>query len=379
MLRRKVLAITAAVVIVVAVIAVIAYFALGPSAPPTPMPATKVSWTLGSSDPGTVGYIGHAALVDVLMRSPYSAYFDITIKCVGGAAAGIVAWDKGEVDLGYTAMNIVYQYVTKTGRWAPEKATAKRYDEMVVICYHYPLAYTLAVTEDLKDKVTCWSDLKKLGKSVGVYCGAPYYASHEAFREAFSILFDCKPEELDNILALDVSESKVVPDLLVMGKVKVLWCWGDPGGPASWIPEAFSRYGYKLVVVPPSPSELEKVLSKSATLVKYIVDLTPYNIKTRDGKTSVDAIALAFGLEGSKKLSKDHIYLFFEAHIKLAKDLEATGISSFKGYKDWFLPFNVECFKKQSKFGAKIHPGVAECLKKYGYDPKALGILVAEE
>jgi len=65
-------------------------------------------------------------------------------------------------------------------------------------------------------------------------------------------------------------------------------------------------------------------------------------------------------------------------HIKYAEDFERTGVATFKNLKDWFLSFNVECFKKQSQFGAKIHPGVAECLKRYGFDPKALGILVAE-
>jgi TRAP-type uncharacterized transport system substrate-binding protein len=316
-------------------------------------------------------------LADILSRA-YPEYFEITVKVAGGAAAGHAAWDKGECDLGYSAMNIVYQYVTRTGRWAPEKATAQRYNEMTVICYEYPLIYTLFVTEDLKDQVTCWSDLKKLGKSVGVYATPAAYASHEVFREVFSILFDCKPTDLDTMLALDVSDVSAAGDLLTTGKVKAIWGYGDPGGPASWVTDAFSRYGYKLVAVPPSPSELNKILSKSPVIIEYTMDLTPYLVKTKDGKTSIDVVAMPFGLVGSKNLSKEHVYVLFETHITHAKDLEATGIATFKNYKDWFLPFNIECFKKQSTFGAKIHPGVAECLKNYGYDPKALGILVAE-
>jgi TRAP-type uncharacterized transport system substrate-binding protein len=377
-LTKKVSAIIATIIAVIVVFAVVAYITLIPPAPPAPKPLEKVSWTIGTSDPGTVGYVAYSAVASITNKL-YPDYFEITVKTVGGAAAGIAVWDKGEVDLGYTAMNIINQYVTKTGRWAPEKATAMRYDEMTVIIYHYPLAYTMAVTEDLKDIVTSWSDVKKLGMTVGFYVGAAHYASHEAFREAFSILFDVKPTDLDGMLALDVSEASVAPDLLALGKVKVLLLWGDPGGPASWIPQAFSKVGYKMVIVPPSPDELEKILSKSKTLVKYTIDITPYGVKTRDGKTSFDTIALAFGLAGSKKLSKDHVSLFFEAHITHAKDFEATGIASFKNYANWFLSFNVESFKQHSKFGAKIHAGVAEVLKKYGYDPKALGILVAED
>jgi TRAP-type uncharacterized transport system substrate-binding protein len=374
--RGKVLvAIIAVVVIVVAAVA--AYFAFAPPAPTGPKPVGKVSWSIGTCTAGSVGYIVHSATADLLMRK-YPDYFDMSVKVAGCAAAGHAAWDKGECDIGYSALNIVYQYITKTGRWAPEKATAMKYDEMTVIVWQYPIIYTLFVTEDLKDQVTCWSDLKKLGKSVGTYPTPAAYASNEVFREVFSILFDCAPADLDKILALDVSDVSAIGDLLVTGKVKAVWGYGDPGGPASWVSDGFSRYGYKLVAVPPSPSELQKLLSKSPDLVKYTLDLTPFNVKTRDGKTSIDVVAVPFGFVGSKKLSKDHIYLLFEAHVKYASDFEATGISTFKNLKNWFLPFNIECFKKQSTFGAKIHPGVAECLKNYGYDPKALGILVAE-
>ena len=365
----------AIIAIVIIVVAVVAYFA---STPPAEVkPIGKVSWSIGTCTVGSVGYVAHSATADILTRR-YPDYFDMSVKVVGCAAAGHAAWDKGECDLGYTAMNIVYQYVTRTGRWAPDKATAQRYDEMTVICYHYPLVYTLFVTEDLKDQVTCWSDLQKLGKSIGVYACPAAYASHEVFREVFSILFDCSPADLDKILALDVSDVSAAGDLLLTGKVKAVWAYGDPGGPASWVSDAFSKYGYRLVAVSPSPSELDKILSKSPTLVKFTLDLTPFNVRTRDGKTTTDAVAMPFGLVGSKELSKDHVYVFFEAHIKYAEDFEKTGIATFKNYKEWFLTFNVECFKKQSQFGAKIHPGTAECLKKYGYDPKALGILVAE-
>lgn len=59
--------------------------------------------------------------------SPYPNYFDMSVKVAGCAAAGHAAWDKGECDLGYSALNIVHQYIMRTGRWAPEKAEAKRY------------------------------------------------------------------------------------------------------------------------------------------------------------------------------------------------------------------------------------------------------------
>jgi len=372
---KKVLA--AIIVAVIVVVAAVAYFALTPPAPTGPVLGKKVSWTIGTSTAGSVGYIAHATLADILTRK-FPEYFEITLKVVGGAAAGHAAWDKGECDLGYSAMNIVHQYVTRTGRWAPDKAVAKRYDEMTVICYQYPLVYTLFVTEDLKDQVTCWSDLQKLGKTIGVYATPAAYASHEVFREVFSILFDCSPADLDKILAIDVSDVSAAGDLLTTGKVKAVWGYGDPGGPASWVSDAFAKYGYRLVAVSPSPSEMNKILSKSPTLVKYTLDLRPFNVKTRDGKTSTDAVAMPFGLVGSKYLSKEHVYALFEVHIKYAEDFERTGVATFKNLKDWFLSFNVECFKKQSQFGAKIHPGVAECLKRYGFDLKALGILVAE-
>ncbi|MEM2214767.1 MAG: TAXI family TRAP transporter solute-binding subunit [Candidatus Nezhaarchaeales archaeon] len=371
-ISKKILA--AIVAVIVIVIAVAAYTALTPKGPEL---KEKVSWVIGTSDPGSVGYIAHATIADILTRT-YPEYFAISISVVGGAAAGHAAWDAGKCDIGYSAMNIVYQYVTKTGRWDPAKATAKRYDEMTVIVYQYPLIYTLFVTEDLKDQVTCWSDLKKFGKTIGVYATPAAYASHEVFREAFSILFDCKPEELDQILAIDASGVAAVPDLLITGRVKAVWGYGDPGGPASWVSDAFARYGYRLVAVPPSKSELEKILGKSPDLVKFKMDLTPYNVRTRAGETSIDTIAVGFGLVGSKNLSKDHVYVLFEVHIKNAKDLEATGVATFKNYSKWFLDFCVECFKKQSTFGAKIHPGVAEVLKNYGYDPERLGILIAK-
>jgi len=365
----------AIIAIVIIVVAVAAYFA---SMPPAEVkPVGKVSWSIGTCTVGSVGYVAHSATADILTRR-YPDYFDMSVKVAGCAAAGHAAWDKGECDIGYTALNIVHQYVTRTGRWAPEKAVAQRYDEMTVLVWQYPIIYTIFVTEDLKDQVTCWSDLQKLGKSIGVYACPAAYASHEIFREVFSILFECKPADLDEILALDVSDVSAVGDLLVLGKVKAVWAYGDPGGPASWVSDAFSKYGYRLVAVSPTPSELDKILGKSPTLVKFTLDLTPFNVKTRDGKTATDAVAAPFGFVGSKKLSKDHVHLFFEAHTKYAEDFEKTGIATFKNYKDWFLTFNVECFKKQSQFGAKIHQGVAECLKKYGYDPKALGILVAE-
>ncbi|MEM0240891.1 MAG: TAXI family TRAP transporter solute-binding subunit [Candidatus Nezhaarchaeales archaeon] len=383
-INKKILAAIIAVIVIVAAVAAYVVTPLAPPTAPAPPPTPtkpeltgKVSWVIGTSDPGSVGYIAHATIADVLTRA-YPENFEITISVVGGAAAGHAAWDAGKCDIGYTAMNIVYQYVTKTGRWDPAKMVAKRYDEMTVIVYQYPLIYTLFVTEDLRDKVTCWSDLKKLGKDIGVYATPAGYASHEVFREAFSILFDCKPEDLDKILNIDASGVAAVPDLLVMGKVKAVWGYGDPGGPASWVSDAFARYGYKLVAVPPSKDELDKILSESPDLIKFKMDLTPYNVKTRTGETSLDTIAVGFGLVGSKYLSKDHIAAFFEAHIINAKDLEATGIATFKNYGEWFLEFCVECFKKQSTFGATIHPGVAEVLKKYGYDPDKLGILVAK-
>lgn len=377
-ISKNVLVAIVAIVVVVA-IAAAAYITLTPPGPTYEKPTLKekVQWTIGSATAGSVGYVAHATMADVLMRA-YPDYFDISVTVAGGAAAGHAAWDAGKCDLGYTAMNIVHQYVTKTGRWDPTKATAKRYDEMTIICYQFPLIYTLFVTEDLKDQITCWSDLKKFGKAIGVYATPAAYASHEVFREVFSILFNCTPGDLDKILSLDVSDVSAAADLLQTGRVKAVWGYGDPGGPASWVSDAFSKYGYRLVAVPPSKSELELILSVSPTLISYKMDLTPYNVKTRDGKTSLDAIAVGFGLVGSKNLSKDHIFVFFEAHITNAKDLEATGIATFKNYDKWFLQFNVECFKKQSKFGATIHPGVAEVLKKYGYDPEALGILVAK-
>ncbi len=373
---KVIAAIVAVVVIIIA--AAVAYTAFAPPAPTPPSkPIEKVSWTIGTAGPGSVGYLAHATVADILMRA-YPGQFEISLKTVSGAAAGHRAWDKGECDIGYSAMNIVYQYVTRTGRWAPEKDRPARYDEMVVIVYQYPLIYTLFVTEDLKGVVKCWSDLKKLGKDVGVYATPAAYASHEIFREVFSVLFDVGPTDLDKILAIDASDVAAAGDLLVTGKVKAVWGYGDPGGPASWVSEAFAKYGYRLVAVPPSPEELKKILEKSPSVVKYAMDLTPYGVKTMDGKTSIEAIALPFGLVCSKYLSKEHIALFFEAHMKYARDLEATGVVTFKDYSKWFLSFNVDCFRKQSTFGAKIHPGVAEVLNRYGFDLKALGILVAE-
>jgi hypothetical protein len=84
---------------------------------------------------------------------------------------------------------------------------------MTVIVWQYPIIYALFVTEDLKDQVTCWSDLQKLGKAVGVYPTPAGYASHEVFREVFSILFDCSPADLDKILALDASDVSAAGDL----------------------------------------------------------------------------------------------------------------------------------------------------------------------
>jgi len=369
---KKVLA---AIIVAVIVVAAVAYFALTP--PAEVKPVGKVSWSIGTCAAGSVGYIAHSVTADILTRK-FPEYFDMSVKVAGCAAAGHAAWDKGECDLGYSALNIVHQYITRTGRWAPEKAEAKKYGEMTVIVWQYPIIYTLFVTEDLKDQVTCWSDLKKLGKAVGVYPTPAGYASNEVFREVFSILLDCPPADLDKILALDVSDVSAVGDLLVTGKVKAVWGYGDPGGPPSWVSDAFARYGYRLVAVPPSPSELKILMERSPNIVRHTLDLTPFNVKTRDGKTSTDAVAVPFGFVGSKYLSKGHVYLLFEAHIKYAEDFERTGVATFKNLKDWFLAFNVECFKKQSQFGAKIHPGVAECLKRYGFDPKALGILVAE-
>ncbi|MGP3667651.1 MAG: TAXI family TRAP transporter solute-binding subunit [Candidatus Bathyarchaeota archaeon] len=365
----------AIIVVVIIVVAAAGYFLATP--PGRPMPTGKVSWTLGSCTSGSVGYLANAATIDIVERT-YPEYFGMTLQVAGCAAAGHAAWDAGQVDIGYTAMNIVYQYATKTGRWAPEKATAQKYNEMSILVYEYPLIYTVFVTEDLKDQVTCWSDLKKLGTTVGIYPTPAAYASHEAFREAFSILFDVKSEDLDKMFNLQIFDVSGAADALTTGKVKVVWGYGDPGGPASWVSEAFSRVGYKLVAVPPSESELKKILDKSPDLVPFTMDLGPYNVKTRDGKTSINVIAVPFGLVGSKNLSKDHVYLLFKTHIERASEFEKA-LSTFKNYKDWFLSFNVECFKKQSKYGVSIHPGVAECLKEYGYNPDALGILVAKQ
>lgn len=376
-LSRKIIAISIAMAIII--VAVAAYTIYTIPTPTTTPKLEKVKWTIGTGTPGSIGYIAHAAVADVVMRA-YPDYFDISVQTTGGAAAaGHAAWDAGQCDLGYTALNIVFQYVTKTGRWDPSKVTAKRYDEMAIICYQYPIIYTIFVTSDLKDQITCWSDLKKLiNTTIGVYGTPAGYASHEVFKAVFSQLFNCLPDDVGKLITLDVSDVSAVGDLLVTGKVKVVWGYGDSGGPASWVSDAFAKYGYKLVAVPPSTAELSLILSKVPETIKYTLDLTPFNVKTRDGRTSFETIGVPFGLVGSKQLSKDHVALFFEAHIKYAKDLEATGMSTFRDYSKWFLEFNVECFKKQSIFGAKIHPGVAEVLKKYGYDPEALGILVAK-
>lgn len=349
-----------------------------PPTPPTPpgpiVPTGKATWRIATCGVGSIGYIAHVATADIINRQ-YPEWFSISVTVAGCAAAGHAAWDAGRAEMGYTALNIVYQYMTRTGRWAPGIATPKRAGEMSVIMYQYPLIYTIFVTEDLAGKVKCWKDIKDVG--AGIFPTPVPYASHEVFKEVFSILYDVDPEDLYKVLRLEIMDVGGVGDAITLGRVKIVWGYGDPGGPASWVAESFAKVGYRLVAVPPSPEELSLLLARSGSLVPFTMNLTPYNVKTADGKTLIDVVAVPFGFVGSsRELSKEHVYYFFKTHFTNATAFEKA-LATFTGFSKWGLDFNIKAFQVQSKYGAPIHPGVALYLRELGYNLEELGILVA--
>ncbi|MEN2999475.1 MAG: TAXI family TRAP transporter solute-binding subunit [Acidilobaceae archaeon] len=353
-----------------------------PTPTPTPglMPKDKVTWSIGTTTVGGVGYVVHSALAEV-MRKLYPQFFEITVVPVGGAAAATAAWDEGRIDLGYTALNVVYQYVVRTERWDPAVRVAKRYDEMNVLIYQFPLIYAIYVTEDIAPRVKCWSDIRTVGAKeggVGVYATPTAFASHEVFRRVFSTLLGVRSADLDRILNIQVFDVGRVGDELTLGRIKIIWGYGDPSGPAPWVTESFSKVGFKLVVVPPCQEEISR-LSQLSDLIFLPKDLAPYNVKTRDGKTVIErTVATPFGLLASNKLSKEHVYLFVKAHFEQCKTLEQA-IATFRGFCDWGIRFNLEAFKTQSVYGAKVHPGTALAFKELGHDLEKMGILVARE
>ncbi|MDW7974787.1 MAG: TAXI family TRAP transporter solute-binding subunit [Sulfolobales archaeon] len=353
-----------------------------PTPTPTPglMPRGKVTWSIGTTTVGGIGYVVHSALAEVMGRL-YPQFFEITASPVGGAAAATAAWDDGRVDLGYTALNVVYQYTMRTERWDPAVRVAKRYDEMSVVIYQFPLIYTIFVTEDIAPRVRCWSDIRTVGAregGVGVYATPTAFASHEVFRRVFSTLLGVRSADLDRILNIQVFDVSRVGDELTAGRIKIVWGYGDPSGPAPWVIESFSKVGFKLVAVPPCAEEISK-LRMLSDLIFLPMDLALYNVKTRDGKSSIEAtVATPFGLLASSKLSKEHVYLFVKAHFEQCRTLEQA-IATFRGFCQWGISFNLEAFKTQSVYGAKVHPGTALAFKELGYDLERMGILVARE
>ncbi|MEM2005111.1 MAG: TAXI family TRAP transporter solute-binding subunit [Zestosphaera sp.] len=383
------------VIVIVALVAVlVAYqFLLVPTTPtttpttPTPttpkpttttiLPQGRVSWSIGTGDVGGVAYYAHATTADVLTKL-YPQFFEISLMSVGGAAAGLSSWDAGKVDIGYTALNILIQYVTRTGRWAPDKATPQRANEMSVIVYQYPLLYGIYITNDVyaTGKVKCWKDLK--GLDVGIFPGHPTWAAHEVFRDAFSLILGVGRDELDNVMKLVPGlGDREIPDAVALGTVKVVWGYGDPSGPTTWLTDTLSRMEYKMHAVPACPDELELMKKNLPYVIEFTLNLSRYNIKTIDGKTAMETIGMPFGLMGSSKLSKEHIYLLFKTMIEQCNTFEKT-MALFTGFCQWGLQFNVETFEKQSTWNIPIHPGVAMYLQELGYDLAKLGILAAK-
>lgn len=383
----KLYMITAIILVAIILVSIVLYLALTPASPtpiptlsPTPiptqmMPEEKIRLTVGTATPGSVGYIAHSVMAE-LMTKLYPQYFEFSVVSIGGAAIAHAAWEAGKVDLGYSALNIVYQYMSRTGRYAPDKLQPQRTDEMTVIIYQYPLIYTIFVTEDLAGKVKCWRDIKDL--KMPVYPTPSGYASHEIFREVFSILYDVQPTELDMLMKLVDMDVSGVPDALALGLIKIVWGYGDPGGPAPWLADSLTRINYRMVAIPPCPDEIEKILVKTGAVIPYPLDLKPYNVKTADGKTFIEkTIAMPFGLIGSRNLSTPHIYLLFRAHFEYCEIFEKT-LTTFNGFCQWGLQLNIEAFKIQSRYGVHIHSGTALYLEEKGYNLESLGILVAK-
>ncbi|MEN2999224.1 MAG: hypothetical protein ABDH61_01410, partial [Acidilobaceae archaeon] len=202
------------------------------------------------------------------------------------------------------------------------------------------------------------------------------FASHEVFRRVFSTLLGVRSADLDKVLNLQVFDVSRVGDELTLGRIKIVWGYGDPSGPAPWVTESFSKVGFKLVAVPPCPEEISR-LSQLSDLIFLPKDLAPYNVKTRDGKTAIER-TVATSTLASNKLSKEHVYLFVKAHFEQCKTLEQA-IATFKGFCQWGINFNIEAFKTQSIYGAKVHPGTALAFKELGYELAKMGVLVARE
>lgn len=344
------------------------------------VPKGKVSWSIGTATAGSAGYLAHSTIAE-LMRREYPQFFEITVQPIGGAAAGHAAWDAGRVDLGYTALNIVYQYVTRTERWDVAVNPARKYDEMSVVLYQFPLIYTLFVTEDLAGRVRCWKDVAEVAKKggEGLYATPTAFASHEVFRRVFSILLGVRATELGDRLNIQVYDVSRVADELALGRVKIIWGYGDYGGPVTWLAEALAKQNYRLVAVPPCADEIEK-LKAAPDIIFLKMDLTPYNVRTADGKSVIEmTVATPFGLVGSSKaLSKEHVYLFVKTHFTKCKEL-GDAIATFRNFCEWGIQFNIEAFKIQSMYGAKVHPGTALAFKELGYDLEKMGILVARD
>ncbi|MEN2999225.1 MAG: hypothetical protein ABDH61_01415 [Acidilobaceae archaeon] len=149
-------------------------------------------------------------------------------------------------------------------------------------------------------------------------------------------------------------------------------------GPAPWLASALARVGHKMVAVPPCADELER-LRMLSDLTLLPLDLTPYNVKTREGKSLIDLTpSTPMGILGSAKLSKEHVYQFVKAHFANCKAVEEA-VAGMGGFCTWGVELNLRAFKTQSIYGAKVHPGTALAFKELGYDLEKMGILVARE
>ncbi|MCS7107660.1 MAG: hypothetical protein NZ902_06130 [Acidilobaceae archaeon] len=357
--------------------------------PPTPIPTentplpspprpVKQNWVLLTATRGTIPYAVHSTLAG-LLNDTLREYLALTVQSVGaGAVESTTSWDEGIGDLALTSLNIVYQYSMEVEAWALK--APKRSNEMSVIIYQFPVIYTVFVTEDLAERVKCWRDVGTVGGKggEGVYVPPPGTGPHPVFRRVFSTLLGVRSTDLEQHLNLHYFPFARLPDELAAGRVKIIWGAGDVTGPAPWLASALARVGYKMVAVPPCADELER-LKLHSDLTLLSLDLTPYNVKTRDGKTVIElTVSTPMGLLGSTKLSKEHVYQFVKAHFANCRAIEEA-VGGMRGFCAWGLELNLRAFKTQSVYGAKVHPGTALAFKELGYDLERMGILVARE
>lgn len=309
-------------------------------------------WKAGTTKEGSTGYVAVGAMAEIINR--YAENITMTTVAYGQSTAGMKAYDAGEVDSMYAAMQQLDQYLKEYGPFDPD--VYKRTRDLAVLAPMYDLAYYAIIRAEDAGEITNWSEVA--GKNV-----FPQMKGTGTYELLKVVLGE---EGLDiwdslNIRQFDMTQAA---DALKLKEVDVVFAYSaSPGPPAGWVEEIITRCDVR--VLPCTSEELEKMLS----LAPYFSNVPLY----------ADDFSADVGIEGEMGTPGFGFVYFVDPEIideetgyqatkALCENNQELGSMAklLTAYADSPLDFTEKILKQAETLGAKLHPGVKRYFEEQG-------------